>query len=104
MLIFVRNAKTNAMNIIESYYLSETETLLVDEKNNSYFVAYNVIKEEIKGLGFIDYDTPPDNGETITEVEMLDYFKCNEDLEKIGDISDKDLQDIEYYLTSINNY
>jgi len=92
------------MNIIESYYLSETETLLVDEKNNSYFVAYNVIKEEIKGLGFIDYDTPPDNGETITEVEMLDYFKCNEDLEKIGDISDKDLQDIEYYLTSINNY
>ena len=104
MLIFVENEKTNTMNIIESYYLSETETLLVDEKNNSYFVAYNVIKEEFKGLGFVDYDTPFDTDETITEIEMLDYFKCDEDLKNIGDISDKDLQNIEYYLTSINNY
>ena len=92
------------MEIIESYYLSETETMLFSDKDTSYFVAYNVIKEEFKGLGFIDYDSPFDTDETITEIEMLDYFKCDEDLEKIGDISDKDLQNIEYYLTSINNY
>ena len=92
------------MEIIESYYLSETETMLFSDKDTSYFVAYNVIKEEFKGLGYVDYDTPHDAGHTITEIEILDYYVCNDELENIGKVSKRDLRSIENYLLSINNY
>ena len=99
------------MDIQESYYISESETLLVDDKNISYLVNYDVIKEVEKGLGYVDYDTPFDSDETITEIEIIECFICNEDLEnkasynlilKNEKVSKKDLEIIKDYLLTIN--
>ena len=92
------------MQILESYYLSENETLLFDNKNINYFIAYNVLKQDFEGLGYIDYDTPYDQGESTTEIEILDYFICDDDLKKIGEVSNKDLKIIIEYLETINNF
>tara|TARA_R100000541_G_scaffold21067_1_gene30885 strand:- start:156 stop:434 length:279 start_codon:yes stop_codon:yes gene_type:complete len=92
------------MNILESYYISESETLLVDNKNISYLVNYNVIKELKEGLGYVDYDTPFDSDETTTEIEMIECFICNEDLENTANVSEKDLETIKDYLLTINQH
>jgi len=92
------------MQILESYYLSENETLLLDNNKVNYFVCYNLIRETNYGQGFIDYDTPPDYDVTTTEVEMLDYYICDDDLNNIGKVSKKALNEITDYLTDINNY
>ena len=92
------------MEILESYYLGETETLLFDSNNVNYFVCYNLIRETNYGLGYIDYDTPPDHDVTTTEIEMIDYYVCDDDLNNIGKVSKRALKKIEEYLTEINNY
>jgi len=102
--IFVYTLKQNTMNIQESYYISESETLLVNNKNISYLVNYNVIKETEKGLGYIDYDTPYDSDETTTEIEMIECFICNEDLQNTANVSEKDLEIIKDYLITINEH
>ena len=102
--IFVYTLKQNDMNILESYYISESETLLVNNKNISYLVNYNVIKELEDGLGYVDYDTPFDSDETTTEIEMIECFICNEDLENTANVSEKDLETIKDYLLTINQH
>ena len=92
------------MNIQESYYISEAETLLVDNKNISYLVNYNVIEELEEGLGYVDYYTPFDCDETTTEIEMIECFICNEYLENTANVSEKDLETIKDYLLTINQH
>jgi len=92
------------MEILESYYLGENETMLFDNNNVNYFVSYNVIRETNYGLGYIDYDTPYDSDETTTEIEMLEYYICDDDLNRKAKVSKRALTKIIDYLTEINNY
>ena len=92
------------MNIQESYYISESETLLVNNKNISYLVNYNVIKEVEEGLGYVDYDTLFDFDETTTEIEIIECFISNEDLQNTAEVSEKDLETIKDYLLTINEH
>ena len=102
--IFVYTLKQNKMNIQESYYISESETLLVNNKNISYLVNYDVIKEVEEGLGYVDYDTPYDGDETTTEIDIIECFICNEDLQNTAEVSEKDLEIIKDYLITINQH
>lgn len=92
------------MEILESYYLGENETMLFDNNNINYFVSYNVIRETNYGLGYVDYDTPYDSDETTTEIEMLEYYICDDDLNRKAKVSKRALTKIIDYLTEINNY
>tara|TARA_R100000544_G_C2201847_1_gene47154 strand:- start:193 stop:471 length:279 start_codon:yes stop_codon:yes gene_type:complete len=92
------------MEILESYYIGENETMLFDSNNVNYFVSYNVIRETNYGLGYIDYDTPYDSDETTTEIEMLEYYICDDDLNRKAKVSKRALTKIIDYLTDINNY
>jgi len=92
------------MEILESYYLGENETMLFDSNNINYFVSYNVIRETNYGLGYVDYDTPYDSDETTTEIEMLEYYICDDDLNRKAKVSKRALTKIIDYLTEINNY
>ena len=102
--IFVYTLKQNKMNIQESYYISEAETLLVNNKNISYLVNYDVIKETEEGLGYVDYDTPYDCDEKTTEIDIIECFICNEDLQNTAEVSEKDLETIKDYLLTINEH
>lgn len=92
------------MEILESYYIGENETMLFDNNNINYFVSYNVIRETNYGLGYVDYDTPYDSDETTTEIEMLEYYICDDDLNRKAKVSKRALTKIIDYLTEINNY
>ena len=92
------------MIITDSYLQNENETLIVDSTGIFYLVGFNVIKETIKGTGFIDYDTPNDQDQTATEIEIVSCFICNDDLENMATVNAKDEQTILEYLTGQNEY
>lgn len=87
------------MIITDSYLQNENETLIVDSTGIFYLVGFNVIKESIKGLGFIDYDTPYDQDQTAIEIEIVSCYICNNDMEEMTEVNAKDEKIIHEYLT-----
>ena len=92
------------MIITDSYLQNENETLIIDSTGIFYLVGFNVIKETIKGIGFIDYDTPNDQDQTAIQIEIVSCFICNDDLENMATVNAKDEQTILEYLTGQNEY
>ena len=95
---------TNNMSIEENYPLEEDNgVLLVSNENLQFHVIYNVIREVSNGLGFVDYDTPPDHDDIDLKIEIIDCFICDDDLKNISsDISVNNLKVINDYLKQIN--
>ena len=68
------------MRIKFSYPQNENQTLLMTDEGSMFLVDFNTDTETIKGLGFIDYDSPLDEDETTTSIEILNAFIVNDEL------------------------
>ena len=90
------------MRILEHYDQKENETLLVGSNGLDYFVAFNVLTEVNEGLGYVDYDTPLDEDETTTEIEILVCYVCNDKLEKTSSVLASEVKVITEYLLNNN--
>ena len=91
------------MIIKNNYPQQENNTLLVTDKGRQFLVAYNVINNTTEGLGFIDYYTPLDEDETTKEIEIIDAFVCNDNLENMAQAELCEELIIKEYLEEIYN-
>ena len=91
------------MKITDNYPQTESKTLLGDDKGRLFLVAYNVIANTTKGLGFIDYYTPLDEDETINEIEIVDCFLTNDSFENMAQAELCEELIIKEYLEQIYN-
>ena len=91
------------MIITDNYPQTESKTLLGDDKGRVFLVAYNVISNTTKGLGFIDYYTPLDEDETINEIEIVDCFLTNDSFENMAQAELCEELIIKEYLEQIYN-
>tara|TARA_B110000211_G_scaffold89613_1_gene104665 strand:- start:223 stop:501 length:279 start_codon:yes stop_codon:yes gene_type:complete len=91
------------MIIINNYPQTENKTQLVDDKGRAFLVAYNVINNTTKGLGFIDYYTPLDEDETTNEIEIVDCFLTNDSFENMAQAELCEELIIKEYLEEIYN-
>ena len=91
------------MEITNHYPQQPSTSLLSDEKGRLFLVDFNVITNTTKGLGFIDYYTPLDEDETTKEIEIIDCFITNDDLENMNQANQYEENIINEYLTQIYN-
>ena len=91
------------MIITDNFPQTENKTLLLDDKDREFLVAYNVITNTTKGLGFIDYYTPLDEDETINEIEIVDCFLTNDSFENMAQAELCEELIIKEYLQEIYN-
>tara|TARA_R110000751_G_scaffold43748_2_gene100660 strand:+ start:451 stop:729 length:279 start_codon:yes stop_codon:yes gene_type:complete len=91
------------MKIIRASPLQDNNTLLTDDKDRIFLVAFNVITNTTKGLGFIDYYTPLDEDETTIEIEIVDCFITNDSFENMDKATLCEELTINEYLTEIYN-
>jgi len=90
------------MIITDSYLQNENETLIVDSAGIFYLVGFNVIKETINGLGFIDNDTPYDQDQTATEIEIVSCFIVDDSMKELTEVNEQDEKTIHEYLNGLN--
>tara|TARA_R110000765_G_scaffold360721_1_gene450909 strand:- start:651 stop:932 length:282 start_codon:yes stop_codon:yes gene_type:complete len=91
------------MKITFAYPQQDNNTLLVDDKDRMFLVAFNVITNTTEGLGFIDYYTPLDEDETTIEIEIVDCFITNDSFENMDKATLCEELIINEYLTNIYN-
>ena len=91
------------MIITDNFPQTENKTLLLDDKDREFLVAYNVITNTTKGLGFIDYYTPLDEDETTNEIEIVDCFLTNDSFENMAQAELCEELIIKEYLEQIYN-
>ena len=91
------------MIITDNFPQTENKTLLLDDKDREFLVAYNVITNTTKGLGFMDYYTPLDEDETTNEIEIVDCFLTNDSFENMAQAELCEELIIKEYLEQIYN-
>tara|TARA_R110000796_G_scaffold142675_1_gene259217 strand:+ start:170 stop:448 length:279 start_codon:yes stop_codon:yes gene_type:complete len=91
------------MIITDNFPQTENKTLLLDDKDREFLVAYNVITNTTKGLGFMDYYTPLDEDETTNEIEIVDCFLTNYSFENMAQAELCEELIIKEYLEQIYN-
>ena len=91
------------MIITDNFPQTENKTLLLDDKDREFLVAYNVITNTTKGLGFIDYYTPLDEDETTNEIEIVYCFLTNDSFENMAQAELCEELIIKEYLEQIYN-
>ena len=91
------------MKIVRAYPQQDNSTLLVDDKDRIFSVAFNVITNTTEGLGFVDYYTPLDEDETTIEIEIVDCFITNDSLENMNEATLCEELTINEYLTNVYN-
>ena len=90
------------MNIIESNELiGENEVMLTTDKGEDFFTSYCISKENILTDTFTGWYTEPDYNEVLIDVELIECYKSNEDLENLDEATQEQKEIITEYLSII---
>mgnify|MGYP000385031848 FL=1 len=89
------------MKIKENYKQDENQVILEGDNGLSYLVNYeeNITVEE--GIGYIEYNLPPDNGSISFDVDIIDCFVVDEDIEFVTSCSNQEKKIIRNYMIDL---